>query len=171
MAKGHNRPRQRRRRSDLGVCQDCSAKLTKANWYWLDKPRPRHICKTCWSKRQSGYRKNESEEVRQGRRDRRNELARQRYADDPFHHRRRMLKFNYGLTVEDYFDLLQTQDNRCAICKGESNGRGDFHVDHCHETGKVRGLLCAKCNLLLGHANDDTKLLRAAIGYLIDPPA
>lgn len=170
MAKGHNRPRQRRRRSELGVCQDCSAVLTADNWYWFGRARPRHICKTCWIARQAGYRQNESEAIRQGRRDRRNALARSRYARDPFHHRRRMLKHNYGLSVDDYFDMLERQQGKCGICKGRSNGRGDFHVDHCHDTGKVRGLLCAKCNLLLGHADDNTKLLRAAIYYLIDPP-
>lgn len=83
----------------------------------------------------------------------------------------RYIRRQYGITIDEYDAILEKQGGGCAICKGDTKGRGRYHVDHCHETGKVRGLLCAKCNILLGHANDDTRLLRAAISYLIDPPA
>lgn len=82
-----------------------------------------------------------------------------------------MWRKQYGIGLEDYEALLAKQGGGCAICHNGPNGRGLFHVDHCHDTGLVRGLLCAKCNLLLGHADDDTARLRAAIAYLIDPPA
>lgn len=78
--------------------------------------------------------------------------------------RKYMLKKQYGLTLEAYDDLLARNDGKCWIC-GMDNGR-TLHVDHNHDTGEVRGLLCYKCNVLLGYANEDTALLRKAIMYL-----
>lgn len=69
----------------------------------------------------------------------------------------------YGLTLQDYRDILQRQANACAICK-TSGPR--LCIDHCHATGHVRGLLCRKCNLGLGNYNDDPGLTRAATAYL-----
>ena len=73
----------------------------------------------------------------------------------------------YGLTLEGYFDLLQKQRGGCAIC-GSPGGPDDkrLHVDHCHETGGVRGLLCSPCNVTLGMFRDDPERLRAAADYL-----
>jgi len=80
-------------------------------------------------------------------------------------------KKRYGITLLEYNTLLVNQDYKCAICKvSESNikhGRNTyFAVDHCHITGKVRGLLCYKCNSVLGFVNDDIKCLNNAIKYL-----
>lgn len=81
-------------------------------------------------------------------------------------HREHVLKSRYGLTMDDYYCLLQSQGNKCAICKKEATKTLD--VDHCHETGKVRGLLCNNCNRGLGHFQDDKHLLRNAMEYLDD---
>lgn len=70
----------------------------------------------------------------------------------------------YGLTLEQYHAMLQAQDGRCHICK-ELFGTL-IHVDHDHQNGAVRGLLCHKCNVGLGHFRDDPELLRAAAAYL-----
>jgi hypothetical protein len=82
--------------------------------------------------------------------------------------RRRHLKHLYGLTVDQYDTLLQAQNGRCAICSSDKpGGRGKhWHVDHCHDQGHVRGLLCRACNTGLGVFKDDPALLRAAIAYL-----
>lgn len=73
----------------------------------------------------------------------------------------------YGLTPEDYADLLRKQDFACAICKTtEPGGKGVFVVDHCHTTNAVRGLLCNRCNLGLGHFQDSPDFLGEAIKYL-----
>jgi hypothetical protein len=78
-------------------------------------------------------------------------------------------RFRYGLSDAEFTALLASQDYRCAICKtpiAEGNGHNGLHVDHCHKTGAVRGLLCGHCNTGLGRFRDDPALLRAAIKYL-----
>lgn len=73
----------------------------------------------------------------------------------------------YGLAVADYNAMLERQDGRCAICGRTENGkRHNFDVDHDHETGEVRGLLCNRCNRLLSNARDDLRILERAAGYL-----
>ena len=78
------------------------------------------------------------------------------------------LQWRYGLTVEQYDAILKSQGGRCAICRAErpDSRTKQWHVDHCHATGKVRGLLCGQCNLGLGQFRDDPALLRQAIKYL-----
>jgi hypothetical protein len=74
---------------------------------------------------------------------------------------------HYSLTLSDYDRMKSAQGGKCAICGAEdSRGRGDLHVDHCHATGSVRGLLCTSCNNGLGRFRDSPELLRAAIEYL-----
>jgi len=73
----------------------------------------------------------------------------------------------YGITLDDYNKMFAEQDGKCFICGTHvcSTGRA-LAVDHDHETGKVRGLLCANCNTALGKFNDDVELLKKAIDYL-----
>lgn len=72
---------------------------------------------------------------------------------------------NYGLTKDDYEILLKHQDGRCAICRSPPKGKR-LAVDHCHTTGRVRGLLCEPCNHGLGKFADDPERCRAAAAYL-----
>lgn len=72
------------------------------------------------------------------------------------------LWYSYKLTLEDYNNLLDKQDNKCAICSRESK----LVIDHCHESGKVRGLLCHNCNIGLGLLGDMKKSLKKAYEYL-----
>lgn len=85
--------------------------------------------------------------------------------------RKTNLKCAYNLTVEDYAILLQNQCGVCCICKQPEttiveNALMPLSVDHDHKTGKVRGLLCFKCNRGLGQFNDSPVLLRTAADYL-----
>jgi Recombination endonuclease VII len=78
--------------------------------------------------------------------------------------RRRAKRYKgYGISDEDYQALLARQGGACGICRKKKR---PLCVDHCHVTGKVRGLLCHNCNLGLGHYNDDPVLTRAATAYL-----
>lgn len=85
--------------------------------------------------------------------------------------RSRRLLLDFGITVEQYDALYQTQDGLCKICgKPCATGKA-LAVDHDHETGVVRGLLCTKCNVALGQFGDDINLLASAIVYLSYPAA
>lgn len=74
------------------------------------------------------------------------------------------LKANYGITIDEYDAMFKAQCGKCAVC-GEKYGR-TLHVDHCHRTNVVRGLLCQKCNMAIGLLQDSVKLLNRAISYL-----
>jgi hypothetical protein len=81
------------------------------------------------------------------------------------------LRREYGITLADYEALLVKQKNRCAICRVEKPaGRWDvWHIDHCHDKGHVRGILCSSCNHGIGQFRDDPALLRRAADYLEAP--
>jgi len=83
--------------------------------------------------------------------------------------RKAYLKFNYKLSLDAYNQLLLSQHNLCAICNIDllSLDVKEINIDHCHTTGKVRGVLCRQCNLGLGHFKDDLISLNNAINYLI----
>lgn len=70
----------------------------------------------------------------------------------------------YGLSAADYVRKLAAQGGRCAICRQPTKHR--LCVDHCHKTDKVRGLLCRRCNLVIGNAQEDTRVLKDAVVYL-----
>lgn len=74
------------------------------------------------------------------------------------------LKYNYGLTMDEYLARVERQGGRCAICREVSPQR--LHVDHNHQTGAVRDLLCEWCNHAIGKARDDPARLRAMADYL-----
>lgn len=77
------------------------------------------------------------------------------------------------MTPEDLRALIEAHGDRCDICgsvetwKGQTLGRvNPLSIDHCHETGRVRGLLCAQCNHAIGNMRDDPDLLKRAAEYL-----
>jgi hypothetical protein len=78
----------------------------------------------------------------------------------------------YGVTKEQYESMVAAQNNLCAICNRpekdvhQSGRLKSLSIDHCHKTGKVRGLLCFACNSSIGKFDDDVDLLRSAIRYL-----
>lgn len=78
---------------------------------------------------------------------------------------------NYGITKQNYNSMLSTQNELCAICNGEGFLMDPSHkvklvVDHCHTSGKVRGLLCHNCNRVLGLLQDDIGSIQRALKYL-----
>jgi hypothetical protein len=92
------------------------------------------------------------------------------YCDDECVAARKRLR-RHGITNRQYLDLLEAQGGTCALCHGDAKGFGvsrrfGLVVDHCHDTGQVRGLLCADCNTALGRFGDNANRLRAAADYI-----
>jgi len=85
------------------------------------------------------------------------------YQRDPVKHRQRAAADRYGLTVPQYVALIARAEGHCEAC-GVASGR--LQVDHCHQSGAIRGVICRACNSALGHAGDDLDRLRALISYL-----
>jgi hypothetical protein len=75
------------------------------------------------------------------------------------------LRRRYGITLQEYREILEKQNGVCAVC-GNGPGKRRLHVDHCHKTGKIRALLCTNCNSALGAARDDINRLYKLIQYL-----
>jgi len=79
----------------------------------------------------------------------------------------RKLKKAFGISYQEYLEMLDAQQGCCAICGTDDTGaRKAFAVDHCHETNKIRGLLCSNCNTGIGNLRDSIELLERAIEYL-----
>ncbi len=78
------------------------------------------------------------------------------------------IKQKYGITGEEYAAMLADQGGVCYICGGKS-GKKRLAVDHDHRTGEVRGLLCKRCNRMLGYYGDKPETFTMAAAYLRDP--
>lgn len=100
------------------------------------------------------------------------EAQRRLRASRPNYHRANNLKQRYGISIDEYQTLLTSQNSTCPICKVEISDTLEYKrqrtvvVDHNHDTGEVRGILCWSCNLVLGHARESTDILYKAIVYL-----
>lgn len=86
--------------------------------------------------------------------------------------RNSQLKLAYGISLADFREMLRIRNNKCDICGSEvfeKGGRGQSslaNVDHCHESGKIRGILCGKCNRAIGLLGDTTCSIQKALEYL-----
>ena len=120
----------------------------------------RNQCKLCIKNyNRSRYLANKSDYYSGGR-------YRVKLAADPLFIRKQKLA-KYGLTIERYEELLVSQGNKCKICGiFQQDLNYPLHVDHCHKTGKVRGLLCRGCNSAIGFLNDDPAVVGKALLYL-----
>lgn len=76
------------------------------------------------------------------------------------------IKRTFGISLDQYNYMLSKQDNKCAICFGKNHNNKKLAIDHDHITGKVRGLLCSRCNTVIGLAKDSGDLLRKIINYI-----
>lgn len=92
------------------------------------------------------------------------------HAKTPDHKRKRAAynkEVNFGLTQEQHDELVAKQEGKCAVCTQPfESGFAQHAVDHCHTTGRIRGLLCHRCNLGLGHFSDDPDIMQRAVDYL-----
>ena len=133
------------------------ANLPPANCHPNKKVRARGLCDACYRRQ---WRAENPE---------RNRLLHQRnqktaYARLSESQRQAIMLKRYGLTEADYERMRKAQAGLCAACRQPSTRR--LQVDHCHETGRVRGLLCGNCNSVLGHAKDNGDRLMELIHYL-----
>lgn len=126
-------------------------------------------CKECRNKNTYNWNKNNPEKVKQANLS--YKQKRKEYYADP----NRMLKYRnadikrrFGLTHDQYEEMLDSQKGVCAICKKFrlNKGKKFMAIDHCHKSGKVRGVLCHLCNRGLGLFDDNRELLISAIEYL-----
>jgi hypothetical protein len=122
------------------VCNSCGLLLHISNYYLNSK-----FCKSCHKKRSKIWNAKNVEKRRA--------MARKSH-----------LKTKFALTLEEQDQLLKSQNRSCAICSTENN----LCIDHCHKTGKIRKILCRKCNSGLGMFNDDIELIEKALKYMND---
>jgi hypothetical protein len=138
----------------------------KRQWYINNRQRLLTKAKSKYDATPEFYRKKSLAVARanpQANRDKVNNWRR----ENPERARDSQLKKNYGITLDAYIKIFESQNNRCAICKSPSTGgKNDWHVDHDHSTGKVRGILCNHCNRGLGAFKDNASVLTDAINYL-----
>ena len=144
-------------------CRDCNKVLPASDFYKnkvnSDGLAPK--CKTCHNASSLEYSRKKPDKARERREKWKN--------DNPERHfsaQRKYLLKQYNLTVEEYVDMLEERHQVCQVCGRQERTVRSLPVDHCHQTGVVRGLLCSDCNKMLGMANDDPAILRKLVEYL-----
>lgn len=139
---------------------NCCKIIKPLSDYHIDKNRIKNICKDCSNKQSlKRYHKlTDDEKVK------RSQLGRERMGKLYF--KEYKLKTKYGLCLEDYNKMLSNQDGKCSICKIEFTEKTTPRVDHNHNSGTVRGLLCHSCNTAIGHLRENVETLKQAISYL-----
>jgi hypothetical protein len=136
------------RRSD---CKDCNLAAKRAR-VALDPQANRDRVKRWQLENRERYRAKQREYVESGR----------KAAWD----RKSYLRRKYGITLEQYDEMLAAQGGACAICKKPRPEERTLHVDHDHLTGEIRGLLCFRCNNALGDLDEEYELFVKAADYL-----
>jgi hypothetical protein len=121
-----------------------------------------------WHEAHPGKQAEHMRKWRESNRDRARQYAREYYHKhgNPYKQRDAKLRREFGITAEQYEVMFEQQRGVCAICGGVNASGMRLHVDHCHSSGKVRGLLCANCNLGLGNLKDSVEVMSRAIDYL-----
>ena len=167
------------READPKICSRCGNEKPLDEFNWQDKKKTCHksYCKVCQSDHAKNYYAGEGKDVqgayKEKNKEKYDELSvkfRKEYKKNgkrEKYNRKHILK-QYNLTQEDYERLLEGQNGQCAICgkKKPGGNRKHFSVDHCHKTGKVRGLLCYSCNISLGLMGDNPETVQSAYDYL-----
>lgn len=138
----------------MRVCTKCGVNKSLDQFYKRGNKGYRTECKLCHS---------DAHKARY--------LASEEKRVSHYHAARKFTLSKYGLSQEDYDRMLHEQGGVCKICQKPETwavkGRVvNLCVDHCHDTGKVRGLLCRSCNVCLGKMDHDTYLLSRCIRYL-----
>ena len=149
-------------------CSDCKVKkpISDFSKHKQHKDGLHSWCKNCLSKRNKTYQKKWRDSGKANiTRNKWYENNRDKYNQM---HLKSRLKRHYNLTLQQFNQMLEQQKGVCAICRQPETfkNRKYLTIDHNHQTGKIRGLLCHNCNLLLGHSKENLATLYAAISYL-----
>lgn len=97
----------------------------------------------------------------------RKKIMKEYYEKNKDRHKDKMLMRNYGISLDEYKKMLSEQNGKCYICeKHHSSQKKSLSVDHCHETGTVRKLLCSNCNTSLGLLKEDMNRIKKLINYI-----
>jgi len=143
------------------VCRKCKKEKTTKDFYPAELLKKSKCCRSCLYTEVRACRAKNPERYKKNRE------AYQR--NNAF--RAKLLRMN--LSDSFYAETLEKQNGKCAICKAEKYDRlgRRFAIDHCHDTGKIRGLLCSQCNVALGMFKDSEEVLENAIKYLRQYPS
>lgn len=142
------------------ICSKCKKEKTVEKFYKNRSTKDGYCayCKLCQNRSVHNYHKAKKDKIRESKNKyRRSEKGRKVYKNI-------MLKFRYGITLDEYNQLFKQQNGTCAVCNKPEVGK-QLAVDHSHKTGKVRGLLCMSCNLLL-RGIEDKDFVKKAKNYL-----
>ena len=152
-------------------CPKCENELPISEFYKRPNGNHHSWCKSCKNKSEKERRLNDKE-LAQSKREKDRLYGKNRWADSEVvreKQRAYQLERKFGITVEQYNEMLEKCSSVCEIC-GSSDTKHTkqkyLNVDHCHNTGKVRGLLCHACNIGLGKFEDNPGFLLKAINYL-----
>lgn len=149
----------------LKVCRSCGEERPMLEFYAHRSTADKRAnnCKKCSLATSAAWRAANREKVREN-----NKKWVEKNGEQAKKNGRRALLRLYGLTPEKYDEMRAAQGGVCWICRedGEEWALRNLHVDHDHATNKVRGLLCGRCNMLLGYAKDSRELLARSITYL-----
>lgn len=147
-----------RKHQARGMCKPCYDK-----WLKDQKPeyRERQLSNTAAWARKNPEKMRAIQENRKARISR-DPVEKQRVKDQK---RKNELMRKYGISLEQYKEILKSQNDGCAICGRKAHDK-NLHVDHCHESGKVRGLLCHQCNWYLGTIEASSEVLSNLLQYL-----
>jgi hypothetical protein len=138
---------------------------------WYQKNRDRiHLQQAdnrkAWRQKNRDWIRTREKAYREANRDKRKTYEKAYYAKNPHKRKSNHLKWKYGLSLDQFNKMFDTQGCKCAICRTSKFGTHGPVTDHCHDGGHVRGILCSNCNSMIGHGRNSTRILASAIKYL-----
>ncbi len=144
------------------ICDKCNLLLPIDKFEWRkNRPNPRKTCNKCKNKHDwETLKKDENRHKRHNKYRTYLRIKNDEKVKDSFY------RSTYSVTYKEKLLMVEEQDNKCKICNKEFENSKDTHLDHCHTTGEIRGILCSNCNKGLGCFKDNEDFLKEAIIYL-----
>jgi hypothetical protein len=156
-------------------CVECGNLLTANNWQPSKKERNSKRCSSCCNARSAKWKESNPEKVKEYKNKwsikNKDKIKIYKTKVTTENKRKHSIKTYYGVSWEEYLNIYQKSDGKCSICATplsvhKEQNKETACVDHCHTTGKIRGILCRTCNRGIGYLRDSPELLKIAAGYL-----